>query len=105
MKPVENVRLLGNSVLIAPLKSAELSDSGLIHLPQKSTLFDGDQKQWQVLEVGPGRLTKKGVLIPPEVKVGDRVIFNPQMQHGVRHTFEDGSRWTIVSADRLEMVW
>jgi co-chaperonin GroES (HSP10) len=105
MNAVENVKLFGNNVLIGPLIQKRVTDSGLIHLPIGRTLWDGDQKQWVVLAIGPGRRTKKGVLIPPEVKVGDRVIFNPQFQHGIRHTFEDGSRWSIVDAGRLEMTW
>jgi co-chaperonin GroES (HSP10) len=78
-----------------------MSDGG-IHLVEK---YQDDAKQWVVLAVGPGYTTKRGVLVAPEVKVGDRVIFNPALPNGVKHVFEDGSRWTVVETSRIEMVW
>jgi len=92
---------LGNTVLIGPLMHRTVSEGG-IHLVDR---YQDDAKQWVVLAVGPGYRTKKGTLVSPEIKVGDRVLFNPQLPDGIRHVFEDGSRWTIVDASRIEMVW
>lgn len=103
LKPYQqrNVQLLGNTVLLAPVKTACVSDGG-IHLVDR---YQDDRTRWVVLAVGPGYTTKRGVLVKPELKPGDNVLFNPQLPDGVRHVFEDGSRWTIVDASRIEMVW
>lgn len=62
-----------------------------------SGVFDGDQKQWVVLAIGPKA--------SPELQVGQRVLFNPLIPDGVKYVFEDGSRWTLVASRRIEMVW
>jgi len=49
---------------------------GGIHLIER-TQFEMEHsgvREWRVLNVGPGRRTKKGVLIPMEVNPGDRVL-------------------------------
>ncbi len=96
-----NVRPLGNTVLLAPMIKPLRSDGG-IHLVDK---YQDDRTQWVVLAVGPGYTTKKGELIAPEVKVGDRVLFDDSTGTGVKFTFEDGSRWAIVNANRIQMVF
>lgn len=96
-----NVQLLGNTVLLAPLVQPLKSDGGIFLVDR----YQDDRTRWVVLAVGRGYTTKKGVLVVPEMKPGDKVLFNPQLPDGVRHVFEDGSRWTIVDASRIEMVW
>jgi len=96
-----NVRLLGNTVLLAPIVQPNVSDGGIFLVDR----YQDDRQRWVVLAVGPGRTTKKGALVAPELKPGDKVLFNPQLPDGIRHVFEDGSRWTIVDASRIEMVW
>lgn len=95
------VTLLGNTVLLAPVVQENKSDGGIFLVDR----YQDDRQRWVVLAVGPGYMTKKGHLVPPEMKPGDRVLFNPQFAEGIRHVFEDGSRWTIVDASRIEMVW
>lgn len=99
--PVRNVQLLGNTVLLAPIVNEPWSSGGIFLVDR----YQDDRKRWVVLAVGPGYRTKRGVLVTPEVKPGDNVLFNSQLPDGIRHVFEDGSRWTIVDASRLEMVW
>lgn len=64
------IRMMGNSVLVESLPQVQKSAGG-VHLPQQ---YRDDQTQWRVLAVGPGRKNKKGVLVAPEVKPGDRVL-------------------------------
>lgn len=86
---------LGDTVLIGPMKRPTHSAGGIVLL--EGSLYDGDQKQWVVLAVGPK--------CSAEILVGDRVLFNPQLPDGVKYVFEDGSRWTLVASRRIEMVW
>lgn len=69
------LRPLGDRVLVRfdPAEDgARVRASGVIMPPRAVD----DVHQWgEVLAVGPGRLTKKGVLVPPDVKVGDRVLY------------------------------
>lgn len=48
--------------------------SGLLHIPDDAQKAP---KTGVVLAVGPGRYTKAGGLVPMEVQVGDRVLFDP----------------------------
>jgi len=52
-----------------------------------------------VVAVGPGRRTKRGILIPPEVKIGDRVLLSKWA--GTRF-FVDGHPYMII--DEIEEV-
>jgi chaperonin GroES len=52
-----------------------------------------------VMAVGPGRMTKKGVLIPSQVQVGDRVLLSKWA--GTRF-FIDGRPYMLI--DEIEEV-
>ena len=84
------LRLLGNTLVIAPIKAAALS-SGIILPPTHRV---DEPQQWRVLQVGSGRKNKKGQLIPREIVPGD-VIVTPSVFESV-HEFSDGVR--IVDA-------
>lgn len=92
-----NIRLLGNTVLLEPLKGKERSDGGIwYNMPHRD-----DRKQWTVRAVGPGRRLADGTVVPPEVKVGERCLCNVGISN--RYAFDDGR--VIVEADQIEMVW
>lgn len=62
--------LLADRILVRPEKyndTIEVVDSPNCR-PQKG----------EVLQVGQGKLTKKGVLIPLDVEPGDKIVFGPQ---------------------------
>lgn len=67
------IRPTGNHLIVRRLISDKI---GSIHLPEslKDDLNVGGYKEWLVLAVGTGRLTKKGVRIPLECSAGDRII-------------------------------
>jgi chaperonin GroES len=98
------LKLLRNTVLLQPLPPKTVSDGG-VHLAMQ---YQDDRKQWRVLAVGPGRRLKTGLVLPPEVQPGDRVLYNPDL--GNRYAFSDRDRehypgCVIADADRIEMKW
>jgi chaperonin GroES len=62
---------LADRVVVKPIEGEEVSKGGII-LPD--TAKEKPQKG-QVIAVGPGRLDADGKRIPPEVKKGDKVIY------------------------------
>lgn len=91
------MRLLGGTVLLEPLKPAAKSDGGIFYDMSRRD----DRKQWRVLAVGPGRRLKNGTREAPEVRVGDKCLFNAGI--GMRLKLEDGR--VIADSDNIEMIW
>lgn len=91
------IKLLGNRILVKPLKLAPKSPGGIFYVEN----YQDDRTQYEVLAVGPGKRNKRGEVIPPEVQVGDH-IFAP-LWRGNEYEFEDGR--LIVDADQVQMVW
>jgi chaperonin GroES len=93
------IRLLGNNILIAPINNgAETSPSGRLWLAEA---YSDDRKQYYVLAVGPGKRNKKGIVVPTEINVGDKILTNLYFSH---HTMEDGTGRKIINADHIEAV-
>lgn len=63
---------LYDKVVIKPLKEEEVTASGIV-LPE--TVDKEKPMQGEVVAVGPGKRLKDGTLVPPTVKVGERVLF------------------------------
>jgi len=69
------VRPVGDRVLVQfdPLEDAEREIIPGVLAPARAV---DDVHQWgTVLAVGAGRLTKKDILVPPQVAPGDRVLY------------------------------
>ena len=66
------LRPLHDRVLVRRLEEDERTAGGII-IPDTAK---EKPTQGEVLAVGPGARDEKGVLVPLEVEVGDRVIFN-----------------------------
>ncbi len=66
------VEPLGDKILVRRLDAAEKTSGGLF-LPESA---QDKPTQGKVLSVGPGRMTKSGALVKPQVADGDRVIFS-----------------------------
>jgi chaperonin GroES len=63
------IRMTGEWLLVERMKPEETSPGG-IALPVKAVKNEGIVKA-----AGPGRTTDKGIFIPMQIKVGERVIF------------------------------
>ena len=62
---------LADRVIVEPMEEEEVSKGGII-LPD--TAKEKPQKG-KIIAVGPGRFDESGKRIPPEVKKGDKVIY------------------------------
>lgn len=90
------MKLLGNRVLVEPLPQTTVSAGGIIYSPNHRD----DQKQFTVLAVGPGRISRKGILIAPEVVPGDKVIAELFTDHLI---MPNGSR--VIDASSIIAKW
>jgi len=63
---------LGDKILVRRLQAADKTSGGL-YLPDTAK---DKPTEGRVLSVGPGRLTKTGIRIAPQVADGDRVVFS-----------------------------
>ena len=66
------IKPLAGYILIEPAKEEEKTKFG-IFLPE--TAEKEKSEQGTVVAVGSGKRDKKGEIIPPQVKVGDKVLF------------------------------
>lgn len=62
---------LGSRVIIEPIEQEEMTAGGII-LPETAK---EKPQEGNVLGVGPGDRDEKGVRVPMDVKVGDKVLF------------------------------
>ena len=67
-----NIRPLADRVVIKSLDTeAEVTRGGIV-IPDTAK---EKPQQGEIIEVGPGRKTEEGKLIPMEVKKGDKVLY------------------------------
>ena len=62
---------LADRVLVKPIEKEEKTKSG-IYLPDTAK---EKPQEGEVLAVGPGKMTDDGKRVPPDLKVGDSVIY------------------------------
>jgi chaperonin GroES len=67
-----NIKPLFDHILIEPIKEEEKTKTGIL-LP--ATAEKERPEQGKVIAVGPGKKDKTGKRIPPEIKIGDKVLF------------------------------
>jgi chaperonin GroES len=65
------IKPLGDRVVVRPIKAEEKTASGIL-IPETAR---EKSLKGEVIAVGPGALTKKGERRPPDIKVGDKVLF------------------------------
>ena len=66
-----NLKPLADRIVVKPSAAEERTKGGII-VPDTAK----EKPVWgEVIAVGPGKTTDEGKLVPPEVKVGDRVLY------------------------------
>jgi len=65
------IKPLADRVVVKPLEAEEKTKGGLF-VPD--TAKERPQ-QGEIVAVGPGRVTDDGKKVPPEVKVGDKILY------------------------------
>lgn len=115
MQEEEKLRLLGNRLLVkldSPAVSRTLeSDSGdevVLHYPTGAHGSHDEINVWgKVLQVGPGRWTKKGKRVPIEVEAGDRVMvvwYLAEVESNKGHRARLGNNTIIISPEDIICV-
>ena len=90
------MKLIGPRILCRPINPDRI---GAIVLPESVKAIQ-NYRLWTVLAVGPGRITRKGVAIPLECAVGDRVVTTHY--HAAPVELPDGT--AILTEDQILAV-
>ncbi len=88
---------MGDKVIVRVLEQEEKTAGGIV-LPDTAK---EKPQQGEVLAVGKGRISDKGKLLPPEVAVGDRVVFARYVGSEVK---EQGEKYLILEGRDLLAV-
>lgn len=89
---------LADHIVVEVVEKVEKTASG-IYLPD--TASKEKPQQGLVVAVGAGRYTDSGVLVKPEVKVGDEVVFAKYSGTEVKH---EGKNYLILNERDLLAV-
>ena len=93
-----SIKPLEDRIVVRPLEAEQVTASGLV-IPD--TAKEKPQEA-EVIAVGPGRVDDKGVRIPVDVAVGDKVIFS---KYGGTELKYNGEEYLVLSArDVLAIV-
>ncbi len=92
------LRPLGDRVLVKPVDASELTTKSGLLLPDSA---QDKSNEAEVVAVGPGKQVD-GVLVPLEVKVGDRVVYKASWGDKVKI---DGIEYDIISAENVLAVF
>jgi len=65
------IKPLGDRILVKPLEAANKSKGGIV-LPDTAKEKPQEAK---VVAIGKGKVLDNGTVVPPEVKVGDKVLY------------------------------
>lgn len=93
------MRMTGDHILCEPIAFNQV---GLIHLTGKLqfSIELGKPRVMRVVAQGPGKVNRKGVLIPLECEVGDRVIVHSYTEGP--HDLPDGK--VVITHDQVIAV-
>ena len=80
---------MGDRLVVKPIQTEEKTKSG-IYLPDTAK---EKPQEGKVIAVGPGRVTEEGKRIPPDVEVGDIVIYT---KYGGSEIKVDGEELIIM---------
>jgi chaperonin GroES len=80
---------LADRVVVKPIQAEEKTKGGIV-LPD--TAKDKPQ-EGEVIAVGTGRILENGTKLPPEVKVGDRVVYSKYSGSEIKI---DGEEYLII---------
>ena len=93
-----NFKPIRDRIIIRLLEAETATKSGII-IPDAA---QEKPSQGEVVAAGPGRVTEDGVLIPTEVKTGDRVLFGKYAGTAVK--IEDQEYHILKEDDVIAIV-
>ena len=86
---------LGDRVVIRPLEAEDKSKGGIV-LPDTAK---EKPQEGKIIAVGKGRVTEEGKIIPPEVKVGDKILYGKYS--GTEITTKEGEELLILKEEDI----
>ncbi|MFA6252576.1 MAG: co-chaperone GroES [Candidatus Paceibacterota bacterium] len=89
---------LSDNIIVETVKEEEKTKGGIL-LPQNSE--KDKPNHGIVVEVGPGKTTSSGKVIPMELKKGDRIIFSRYGHHEIKI---DGKDYLILRQEDVFAV-
>lgn len=89
---------LADRVLVKPLSEDELAKRSIAGIIIPETVDKEKPGQGIVIAVGPGRYDDEGVLIPMQVKEGDRVVFSKYSPDEIKF---EGEEYYILSESSI----
>jgi chaperonin GroES len=90
-----NMQPLGDRVVIKPLEAEGKTKGGIV-LPDTAK---EKPQEGKVVAVGKGKILENGTLQPPEVKVGDRVLY--AKYSGSEVTTKEGEELLILKEEDI----
>ncbi|OGZ23712.1 MAG: co-chaperone GroES [Candidatus Nealsonbacteria bacterium RIFCSPLOWO2_01_FULL_41_9] len=94
-----DIKPLSDHILIEPVKGEEKTKSGIL-LPDNAE--KKGPEQGSVVAVGPGRKSEDGRIIPIEIKLGQKVLFNKG--YGPDEIKIDGKEYLIIKEEDILAV-
>ncbi len=85
---------LGDRIIVRPTSAEEMTRGGIV-LPDTAKTRP---QEGEVLAVGPGGTTEKGIQVPVEVSVGDKVIYS---KYGGIEIKVGGDEYVILRQDDI----
>lgn len=86
------VRPLGDHILVKPASEKEVKKGGII-IPDTAK---EKPQEGEIVAVGKGKRLENGTIVPPEVKVGDKVLFGKYSGTEIKI---DGDDYLIMRED------
>jgi len=90
-----NIQPLGDRIVIKPLEAENKTKGGIV-LPDTAK---EKPQEGKVVAVGKGRVLENGTVQPPEVKVGDRVLYGKYSGNEI--TTKDGEELLIMREEDI----
>jgi len=94
-----NVKPLADRVVVRPLEGEDETKRGGIIIPDTAK---EKPQEGEIIEIGAGRKTEEGTLIPLEVKKGDRVLYGKYS--GTEVTIDQSDYLIMRESDILAVV-
>ena len=92
------IQPLGDRILVKPLEAEDKTKGGIV-LPDTAKEKPQEAK---VIAVGKGKVNEDGKVIPPEVKVGDRILYGKYS--GTEVQTKDGEDYLIMREEDVFAV-
>lgn len=92
-----NVSVQRDRVLIEPIVNEAKTEGGILftHTGEEKT------NEAMVIQVGPGRTTEEGIVIPVDVRAGDKIMYDTNS--GVKVKL-DGKEYVMIKEENIFCV-